>query len=517
MLLAQQTQPAVNNVDPAQQTTSAPEATIPAQQTQPEVKNAAPAQQTTPTVEVSIPAQQSQPAAGDKRSAQQPLLAVDDSKAQPQRRQTFGTSTAAVSTPVPVQGPQVDADKEPSRRDTAASDARPDGQQSQTGTEAQPAALAGILPATPAGVLPIIPAVVPVTFAPRASAVTSGTPASAVVPPAAVSTAAIPASAGVQAMPSQGPATWTVGDLSAMPVASMAMPDAQASTQALPTVPVTEFARPLTPLITGQSMPHALPTASMSPLAQALSERVLDGMMQESAFASASALQNADPQPLLSTSTASASVREKGDATLPDMTPAVQKREIRSSERATQPQPSAAQLNLAQPPADIVTGRVSSADPVAQAQVAPREPVQPRQLIEQIVTTARLEIAGNRHELTVRLDPPDLGVIHVKVSAAENGAMTVRLEASSATVRDALDARLQELRRSFTDAGIDVGDCSVSLGMQTSSGQSQFTDFGRQGRPQGLPTSYPEAPNDAPAAAPVAAPSRHDGALDVLM
>jgi len=147
----------------------------------------------------------------------------------------------------------------------------------------------------------------------------------------------------------------------------------------------------------------------------------------------------------------------------------------------------------------------------------PEHMADPQRMIDQIVTAVRMEVSSHRRELIVRLDPPQLGVIHVRVSSEAGGAMAVRVETAHPWLRDLLDINLPELRRSFADAGINVDQCGVSLHMDAHPGQSQFNETG----PQGRHASY-HARNDQPeivpkvAMEPAGTRRAHHGMLDML-
>jgi len=170
--------------------------------------------------------------------------------------------------------------------------------------------------------------------------------------------------------------------------------------------------------------------------------------------------------------------------------------------------------------ADVLANRVEMTNtatrPAAHSREARIDAVEPRQVIDQIVTAVRQESVGGRRELVVRLDPPELGTVHIKVSSDAGGGMTVQVETTAPWVRDMLDTRLQELRRSFTDLGINVDQCGVSMRMDTSPEQANYGQAGAQHRqPAHTPHANPDltAPIDAE---PVKARHGHNGVLDML-
>lgn len=164
---------------------------------------------------------------------------------------------------------------------------------------------------------------------------------------------------------------------------------------------------------------------------------------------------------------------------------------------------------------DVPATGVHRAQP-AQAHEARVAGVEPQRVIDQIVTAVRMEAAGSRRELIVRLDPPELGTVHIRVSVDTGSGMSVHVEASAPWVRDMLDTRLQELRRSFTDLGINVDQYSVSLRMDTSPEQANGGQAGAQYRQGGQARQAGGDITPPPAPEPVRIRREHHGALDLL-
>ncbi|MDI6826899.1 MAG: flagellar hook-length control protein FliK [Armatimonadota bacterium] len=84
-------------------------------------------------------------------------------------------------------------------------------------------------------------------------------------------------------------------------------------------------------------------------------------------------------------------------------------------------------------------------------------------IVHQIVRAARMHISDSSADITLRLDPPNLGIVHLNV-AAERGVMTANLKVATEAVKQALEADLSMLRESLADAGIHVDAISVTVG-----------------------------------------------------
>jgi len=117
-------------------------------------------------------------------------------------------------------------------------------------------------------------------------------------------------------------------------------------------------------------------------------------------------------------------------------------------------------------------------------------------VIEQVTRAAQTGLTGELREISLRLDPPALGAVHVRITAPPGQEMVTHIETASPMVREMLDAHLPELQRSLTDAGIAVGQCKVLLNFQLGQQSSQEGRQAWAGRLSGAPVTLP--PADAP-------------------
>jgi flagellar hook-length control protein FliK len=79
----------------------------------------------------------------------------------------------------------------------------------------------------------------------------------------------------------------------------------------------------------------------------------------------------------------------------------------------------------------------------------------PSQVPEQILKGLHRAILNGDREIQIRLDPPELGSLRLNLSQ-DDGGLSVVIETSSETTRQALDAALPDLRRMLQDEGIRV-------------------------------------------------------------
>ena len=112
------------------------------------------------------------------------------------------------------------------------------------------------------------------------------------------------------------------------------------------------------------------------------------------------------------------------------------------------------------------------------AAAGPPEEVIGSKLIHQIVRGAKVHLFEGGADMTLRLEPPHLGVLHMSVSAQE-GAVTASLQTSTETARRVLEANLFSLRQALAEAGINVDSINVSVG--GSPDQGWMLDSGAHG------------------------------------
>lgn len=124
------------------------------------------------------------------------------------------------------------------------------------------------------------------------------------------------------------------------------------------------------------------------------------------------------------------------------------------------------------------------------------EPTLRSSVIHQIVKTAKVSLFDTHADMTLRLDPPHLGVIHMKV-IAEQGVVTASLKTSTETSRQILEANMPLLRQSLADAGIHVDAISVSVGdaldfdWNTHTGANYRGNSAYSSHPHGVSSSAP--------------------------
>ncbi len=154
--------------------------------------------------------------------------------------------------------------------------------------------------------------------------------------------------------------------------------------------------------------------------------------------------------------------------------------------------------------------------------VTPEAPERPtRTSLSDIAQTAvrsvRYLARNGEQRMTLRLIPESLGEVHIEVVSTKD-AMSIKLIAESAVVRDAMEAQTHQLRDSLSREGLDVRTITVSE--ESGSGRGAFhqrdANASRNGeRGQSQSGQQPAPDQSSGKHANYAAPrARHEGAFD---
>ena len=98
------------------------------------------------------------------------------------------------------------------------------------------------------------------------------------------------------------------------------------------------------------------------------------------------------------------------------------------------------------------------------------------EVIEQIASKTKIELSKGNKEITIRLDPPHLGKVDIKVSS-EGGVITTRFEVTAPAVRNLLEANLDSLRSALEKSNLGIGQCTVSLNSNNQQGAADPQRF----------------------------------------
>ncbi len=168
-----------------------------------------------------------------------------------------------------------------------------------------------------------------------------------------------------------------------------------------------------------------------------------------------------------------------------------------TGDNGSSPRPEGAELRPAPAAGDgrpAVLPPGPSADRAAAPADRPAAAPAPEQLAAAVTARALLVRRGETTEFYVRLEPPELGTVHVHLQATGRG-VTARLVVSSDADRAAVEGQLPALRSRLDAAGVTLGGLDVSQ-RQAGSGQAGGRQADRSAGPPGRAAaeSLPPAP-----------------------
>jgi flagellar hook-length control protein FliK len=130
--------------------------------------------------------------------------------------------------------------------------------------------------------------------------------------------------------------------------------------------------------------------------------------------------------------------------------------------------------------APVIPGlRAVEAVQKSQGQLPPSEQLGAK-MIHQIVKAAKVNLTEVGGNMTLRLDPPHLGTVHMNVSVVE-GAVTASIQTTTESARQVLQADLAILKETLAGSGIHVDSINVSVGSDQN--QAWHSHSGGHGSP----------------------------------
>jgi hypothetical protein len=130
---------------------------------------------------------------------------------------------------------------------------------------------------------------------------------------------------------------------------------------------------------------------------------------------------------------------------------------------------------------------------------APAQPLAQTQ-IPQVVPLAgvAIEIAGNaaagKNHFDIRLDPPELGRIEVRLDVSRDGSITSHVIADRKDTLDLLQRDASGLQRAFEDAGLKTSDNGMQFSLRDQSGGQQQNSSNATAAPLVVEDDTPIAP-----------------------
>jgi flagellar hook-length control protein FliK len=136
----------------------------------------------------------------------------------------------------------------------------------------------------------------------------------------------------------------------------------------------------------------------------------------------------------------------------------------------------------------VVQSTTQATQASAQTSQAPGLPEDPSAVTDQVVRAARLASRDGSNEVTVRLDPPELGKVTVRL-VSEDRVLSGQIVVENRQVHDLVQGRMTELRESLSAQGVQVDQIQVTVdgrgasGTQREANQYNLREEGGNARP----------------------------------
>ncbi len=166
-----------------------------------------------------------------------------------------------------------------------------------------------------------------------------------------------------------------------------------------------------------------------------------------------------------------------------------------------------------------VSNSTPTAQPVAQAQTqtaAAQAPREPFNIPNQIIESARLIRSAENTEMVINLKPEHLGQLTIRVSVAQNGALTANFYSDNAQVRAAIENSIVQLKQELNDQGLKVENVQVYAGLSeggltNGQGQQAWQQNQQQSQQSGRRIDFNAIQEEVDAATPVGENASTDG------
>jgi hypothetical protein len=129
-------------------------------------------------------------------------------------------------------------------------------------------------------------------------------------------------------------------------------------------------------------------------------------------------------------------------------------------------------------------GNSSLTEPVAKTVV-----YEPREIVNQIVRGTHVMVRDGATQMQIRLDPPELGRVELKIIAEQDGIKAHFLTESQA-VKALIEAELPHLRNALQQAGVQADAFSVSVGGRWTQSGNGHAFAGRENHPFYAPNRH---------------------------
>jgi len=115
---------------------------------------------------------------------------------------------------------------------------------------------------------------------------------------------------------------------------------------------------------------------------------------------------------------------------------------------------------------------------------ATQAPVDPQNIMEQIVNNMHFEVRGAVSEIRIQLRPEHLGDVTLRVST-QNGIVVAQFVAENQRVKEIIEAGFNQLRDALEEQGINISEIEVSVGQGENEREFAFTANTNRSIPEG--------------------------------
>ncbi len=181
---------------------------------------------------------------------------------------------------------------------------------------------------------------------------------------------------------------------------------------------------------------------------------------------------------------------------------------VPQSEFATGAPSSATGLaSLAAPPGELISSTGLQSDS-QRGQWRPTAPA------DQVAVHIKKAIGEGKGQVTIQLEPAELGRIEIRLAASGDGAIRAAIMAESPETLELLQSDARALERALQDAGIRTNSDSLSFNLRGEGQNGKFSEQERNGGPRET-DDQGQLDDSALGAEAAMNRSRHDGSLDI--
>ena len=95
--------------------------------------------------------------------------------------------------------------------------------------------------------------------------------------------------------------------------------------------------------------------------------------------------------------------------------------------------------------------------------------------VDNVVKSVKTMVQNGNSSMVVRLDPPELGQLNIKISSDSNG-MSIEIQATNAKAQTMLQQNSNQLKSALENSGINVNNVDVSFKAETKNGANAGSD-----------------------------------------